>query len=302
MLDDKEILLDILCEILGDPEKVYDSKLQYGYNCPECGLEERKGNLEVSLEKHLFHCWACGDVNGTHGTLGKLIDKYGNKKQKKIYCLLQPEEQKPKEKQKNKLKLLKLPEGFTLFKDSSLVYPIRRQAYNYLIKRGITDNIIDKYGIGFCDKGSFSGRIIIPSYDSKNQLNYFIARSWDPNSRAKYKNPESAKDEIIFFESAINWDEDIYLCEGAFDAIFLPNSIAMLGKHMSDLLLNTLYDKANGNIVLCLDSDAFQDAVKLYHNLNGGRLYGKIKIIKLTGDSDVCDLKGQIDEYYITIR
>ena len=183
-----------------------------------------------------------------------------------------------------------------------MVYPIRKQAYNYLIKRGITDNIIDKYGIGFCDKGSFSGRIIIPSYDSKNQLNYFIARSWDPNSRAKYKNPESAKDEIIFFENTINWDEDIYLCEGAFDAIFLPNSIAMLGKHMSDLLLTTLYDKANGNIVLCLDSDAFQDAVKLYHTLNGGRLYGKIKIIKLTGDSDVCDLKGQIDEYYITIR
>jgi DNA primase len=299
MLDDKEILLDILCEILGDPEKVYDSKLQYGYNCPECGLEERKGNLEVSLEKHLFHCWACGDVNGTHGTLGKLIDKYGNKKQKKIYNLLQPEELKPKEKQKNKLKL---PEGFTLFKDSSLVYPIRRQAYNYLIKRGITDNIIEKYGIGFCDKGSFSGRIIIPSYDSKNQLNYFIARSWDPNSRAKYKNPESAKDEIIFFENTINWDKDIYLCEGAFDAIFLPNSIAMLGKHMSELLLTTLYEKANGNIILCLDSDAFQDAVKLYHNLNGGRLYGKIKIIKLTGDSDVADLKGQIDEYYITIR
>jgi DNA primase len=299
MSDDKEILLEILHEILGDPEKVYDSKLQYGYNCPECGLEERKGNLEVSLEKHLFHCWACGDINGTHGTLGKLIDKYGNKKQKKIYNLLQPEEQKPKEKQKNKLKL---PEGFTQFKDSSLVYPIRRQAYNYLIKRGITDNIIEKYGIGFCDKGSFSGRIIIPSYNNKNQLNYFIARSWDPNSRAKYKNPECPKDEIIFFENMINWDEDIYLCEGAFDAIFLPNSIAMLGKHMSDLLLTTLYEKANGNIVLCLDSDAFQDAVKLYHNLNGGRLYGKIKIIKLTGDSDVADLKGLIDDYYITIR
>ena len=183
-----------------------------------------------------------------------------------------------------------------------MVYPIRRQAYNYLIKRGITDNIIDKYGIGFCDKGSFSGRIIIPSYDSKNQLNYFIARSWDPNSRAKYKNPESAKDEIIFFENMINWDEDIYLCEGAFDAIFLPNSIAMLGKHMSDLLLTTLYEKANGNIVLCLDSDAFQDAVKLYHNLNGGRLYGKIKIIKLTGDADVADLRGNINDYFYTIK
>jgi DNA primase len=299
MSDDKEILLDILCEILGDPEKVYDSKLQYGYNCPECGVDERKGNLEVSLEKHLFHCWACGDVNNMHGPLGKLIDLYGSKKQKKLYNLLQPEEFKPKEKRVNKLKL---PEGFTKFKDSSLVYPVRRQAYNYLTQRGITDKIIEKYGIGFCDSGAFSGRIIIPSYDSKDVLNYFIARSWDPNSRAKYKNPESSKDEIIFFESTINWNADIHLCEGAFDALFLPNSIAMLGKHMSELLLNTLYEKANGNIIICLDSDAWQDAVKLYHNLNGGKLYGKIKIIKLTGDDDVADLKGQIGEYYVDMR
>jgi DNA primase len=299
MSDDKEILLDILCEILGDPEKVYDSKLQYGYNCPECGVDERKGNLEVSLEKHLFHCWACGDVNNMHGPLGKLIDLYGSKKQKKLYNLLQPEEFKPKEKRVNKLKL---PEGFTLFKDSSLVYPVRRQAYNYLTQRGITDEIIEKYGIGFCDTGAFSGRIIIPSYDSKGILNYFIARSWDANSRAKYKNPEAAKDEIIFFENTINWNEDIHLCEGAFDAIFLPNSIAMLGKHMSELLLNTLYEKANGNIIICLDSDAWQDAVKLYHNLNGGRLYGKIKIIKLTGDADVADLRGNISDYYYTMK
>jgi len=299
MSDDKEILLDILCEILGDPEKVYDSKLQYGYNCPQCGLDERKGNLEVSLEKHLFHCWACGDINNMQGPLGKLLDLYGTKQQKKIYNLLQPENHKPKEKRVDKLKL---PEGFTKFKDSSLVYPVRRQAYNYLTQRGITDKIIEKYGIGFCDSGVFSGRIIIPSYDSKDDLNYFIARSWDPNSRAKYKNPESSKDDIIFFESTINWNADIYLCEGAFDAIFLPNSIAMLGKHMSELLLNTLYEKANGNIIICLDSDAWADAVKLYHNLNGGRLYGKVKIIKLTGDADVADLRGDINEYFYKIR
>ena len=299
MSDDAEILLEILHDILGDEKRHYESRGQIAYNCIECDEGRNKGNLEVNYFEHVWHCWSCSDENDTHGTLGKLIDRYGNKKQKKVYNLLRPEEHKPKEKRKDKLKL---PEGFTKFKDSSLVYPVRRQAYNYLTQRGITDKIIEKYGIGFCDSGAFSGRIIIPSYDSKDDLNYFIARSWDPNSRAKYKNPEAAKDEIIFFESTINWNADIHLCEGAFDAIFLPNSIAMLGKHMSELLLNTLYEKANGNIIICLDSDAWGDAVKLYHNLNGGRLYGKVKIIKLTGDADVADLRGDISEYFYEIK
>ena len=299
MSDDAEILLEILHEILGDEKRHYESRGQIAYNCIECDEGRNKGNLEVNYFEHIWKCWSCSDENDTHGTLGKLIDRYGNKKQKKVYNLLRPEEHKPKEKRKDKLRL---PQGFTLFKDSSLVYPVRRQAYNYLKQRGITDDIIEKYGIGFCDSGTFSGRIIIPSYDSKDELNYFIARSWDVNSRAKYKNPESSKDEIIFFENTINWDEDIHLCEGAFDAIFLPNSIAMLGKHMSELLLNTLYDKAKGNIIIAIDGDAYKDAVRLYEELNGGTLYGKIKVLKLPEDKDVCDLKGQIDEFYVDMR
>jgi DNA primase len=299
MSDDKEILLEILYDILGDEKLHYESKGQISFDCPICDEDRHKGNLEVNYFEHVYKCWSCGDENNTKGPLGKLIDNFGNKKQKKIYNLLQPEQHKPKEKRKDRLRL---PEGFTLFKDSSLVYPVRRQAYNYLKQRGINDDIIEKYGIGFCDQGKFSGRIIVPSYDSKGELTYFIARSWDPNTRAKYKNPEAEKDIIIFNESLIDWSEDIFLCEGVFDSFFLPNSIAMLGKHMSELLLNTLYEKAKGNIIIALDGDAFDGALRLYEELNGGTLYGKIKVLKLPEDKDVCDLKGQIDEYYIDMR
>jgi DNA primase len=170
------------------------------------------------------------------------------------------------------------------------------------MNRGITDEIIERYGIGFCDNGSHAGRIIIPSYNKKGELNYYIARSWDLHTRAKYKNPENPKDEIIFFESLIDWNKDITLVEGAFDSIFIPNSIPMLGKHMSSLLFDTLYEKTNGNITIALDGDAFDNAVKLYHELNGGNLYGRIKIVKLPLDKDIADLRGQINEYYIEIK
>jgi DNA primase len=296
MVNSDEILLDLVKEVLGEPKKIYNTHLQYGFNCPICDEDRHKGNLEVSLEKFVWHCWSCG----ISGPLGKLFDDFGNKKQKKLYKLLQPDELKPViEKKKNKLKL---PESFTLFKDSPSVYPVRRQAYNYLQSRGVTDEIIEKYKIGFCDTGDFVGRIIIPSFDSKGELNYFIARSWNPKSKSKYKNPIAEKDKIIFNESLIDWKKNIVLVEGAFDAIFVSNSIAMLGKHMSQLLFETLYKKAEGDIIIATDGDAWSSGVKIFNELNGGELFGRIKIVKLPIDKDICDLKGQIDEYYYEIK
>ena len=299
MSDDGEILVDLLREVLGDEHLHYESKGQISFDCPECDEGRHKGNLEVNYFSHVYKCWSCGDTEGTHGPLGKLFDLYGNKKQKKVYQVLQPENFKPKEVRREKLKL---PTEFKFFKDVSKSYPVRKLAYTYLNSRGITDEIIEKYKIGFCPNGEFGGRIIVPSYTEFGELNYFIARSWLPNTRAKYKNPEAEKDKIIFNESLINWNQDIFLVEGVFDGFFLPNSIAMLGKHMSEKLFDTIYQRAMGNVIIALDGDAWSNAVKLYHELNGGGLYGKIKILKLPEDKDVCDLRGEINDYYYNIK
>ena len=299
MTDEKEIIVELLTELFGKHKQHYQSKGQIAFNCPVCDEERNKGNLEVNYFDHVFKCWSCGDTNGMKGPLGRLIEKHGNKKQIKIYKVFAPEKNEEVKKEKQKLVL---PESFTLFKDSHPRYPVRLQAYNYLKSRGIDDTIIEKYNIWFCDNGSHIGRIIVPSYDKKNELNYYIARSWDPNSRAKYKNPEAEKDKIIFNEHIVDWKKDIFLVEGVFDGFFLDNSIPMLGKHLSELLFTTIYEKAKGDIILALDGDAFDNAVKIYRELNGGSLYGRIKIIKLPKDKDVCDLKGQIDKFYIEIK
>jgi DNA primase len=277
----------------------YDNRGQISFNCPVCDEGRNKHNLEINYISNVYKCWSCGDIENTHGSLGKLFDKFGNKKQKKLYYILKPETVPVKEK---KYKKLKLPESFTLFKDSHKIYPVRRQAYNYLQSRGITDDIIEKYGIGFCDKGSHVGRIVVPSYDKKGELNYYVARSWDPHTKFKYKNPEAEKDKIIFNEKLIDWKKDIYLVEGVFDGFFLENSIPMLGKHMSEMLFDKVYNNAKGNVIIALDGDAWNNAIKLYHELNGGELYEKIKIVKLPNDQDVCDLRGNINEYFIEIR
>jgi DNA primase len=299
MSEEIEVLLELIEDVLDKPKKVYETKQQYGYDCPNCmdikGLDkgDNKSNLEINLNKFIFHCWGCG----ISGPLGRLFDDYGTKEQKKVYNLIKPEELKVQEEKKNQLKL---PEGYTQFKDSNPRFIPHAEAYRYLTSRGITDEIIEKYQIGYTVSGDFAYRVIVPSFDKNNKLNYFVARSWVPN-KMKYKNPTAAKDEIIFNESRIDWFKDIYLVEGAFDGFFLDNSIVMLGKKMSSLLFETLYENVLGKIIICLDEDAWDDALKLYHELNGGRLYNKIKIIKPPKDMDVADLKGQIDEYYYEI-
>jgi DNA primase len=299
-MDENEALVELLEDVLGDHGLHYPNRGQISFNCPVCDDDRNKHNLEVNYIDNVYKCWSCGDSEGTHGPLGRIFDKYGNKKHKKLYNVLKPETVVKRERPK---KTLKLPESFTLFKDSSPVYPVRRQAMNYLKSRGITDEMIERYGIGFCDKGDHSGRIVVPSYNKNGDLNYYIARSWNPMSRAKYKNPEAEKDKIIFWENLIDWNKDIFLVEGAFDGLFLENSIPMLGKHMSELLFETLYMKAKGNITICLDSDAWENAVKLYHELNGGEMWGRIKLIKLPDDKDIADLRGEIkDEYYRIIK
>lgn len=303
MEDKNEVLVDLLRDVLGEEKQHYDSKGQISFDCPVCAAEkgvegDGKGNLEINYFRGVYKCWACAETHGTQGVLGKLFDKYGTKKQKQVWDLLKPEEEGEKVKPKV---YLRLPEGYTKFKDSNIRFIPHREAINYLYSRGITDEMIENYDIGYTVQGDYAYRIIVPSYNEEGYLNYFVSRAWVPK-KMKYKNPSVPKEEIIFNESRIDWTKDIYLCEGVFDAFFLPNPIPMLGKFLSNNLFTKLYDKAEGDIHICLDGDAWSDALKLYHNLNGGKLYNRIKILKLPKDKDVCDLRGDISNYYYEIQ
>lgn len=302
--EEVEVLVELLRDVLGGEKQHYESKGQISFDCPVCAREkgidkgDGKGNLEINYFRHVYKCWACSDTNGTQGPLGKLFDAFGTKKQKKVYNLIRPEDQKPEIKKVNKLRL---PEGFRTFEESNPRFIPHIEAMRYLKSRGITDEIIKKYNIGYTVDGEFSYRIIVPSYDSEGNLNYFIARSWVPR-KMKYKNPTAEKDKIIFNESLVDWKKDVFLVEGVFDGFFLENSIPMLGKKISSLLFETLYNKVEGNIIICTDGDAWEDGLKIYHELNGGTLYNRVKIVKLPKDKDVCDLRGKIDEYYYDIK
>ncbi len=137
----------------------------------EKGLDggDGKGNLEINYGKHVYKCWSCGETHGTHGPLGKLFDQYATKSQKKVYNLIKPEELKQEDIKRPKLRL---PEGYTTFQDSNPRFIPHMEAYRYLQSRGITDEMIERFKIGYTVSGDFAYRIIVPSFNKEGVLNY----------------------------------------------------------------------------------------------------------------------------------
>ncbi len=298
-MEDYNLIIEILEDFLGDSHRHHPGKGQIAFDCPVCsydikGLDDGdgKGNLEVNYQMGVFKCWSCAETHYTKGRLGKLIKKWGTKTHLRDFELLSPEEFHYKENKYNSK--LKLPIGYSSLTDVSPHDLNAKQVWNYLRKRNISKEIVEKYKIGFTTEGEYKFRIIVPSYNVYDDLQFFIARSY-VNNKLKYKNPEQEKSNLIFNEGHIDWDKDIYLVEGVFDMFFIENSIPLLGKVVSDSLWQRLYEESKSNIIICLDGDAWEDAVRLYEKINGGKLRGRIKIVKLPDNRDIADLQGKIN-------
>jgi DNA primase len=293
---ENSLLLDIITEILGNPRKENPTKGQFSFDCPVCSAEkdmpegDGKGNFELNLNKNAYHCWACGGTHNTHGSIGKLITKFGRKEHKnKVKKLgINLSETKLTPKAVDELREVKLPEEFIPFEGTnpnSLPY---KEAWKYLTKqRNLTQDIIFKHKMGYTTEGEYASRIIVPSYDKDGKLNYFTGRAWSPRKKPKYKNPDLPREEVIFNEKLINWDSTIYIVEGPFDHIVVYNSIPMLGKDLHPKLFDSLMKKANSWVVVLLDDDAWDRAKQIYSQLNVGRLYNKVKIIKMKDGYDI---------------
>jgi DNA primase len=283
---------NILEDFLGDAYAHNRDTGQMEFDCPACALDkglmggDGKHNLAINISQGVFKCWVCRFSNRMQGGIPKLIKKYGTKKQLQQYLLLKPLVKYENEEEVVVQADLKFPEGFKKFSTTNPNKYKYREALKYLTNRGIGMDIITEYDIGYTTDGRFFNRIIIPSYDSFGDLNYFIARSFDFKTKPKYLNPDAEKKENVFNEFKINFDATIYLVEGVFDHIVIPNSIPLLGKFIPDKLKALLYDKAKANIVIVLDDDAEEDAEELYLQLNVGVLKDRIRVCTPPADYD----------------
>ena len=241
------------------------------FNCPFCNHHKKK--MEVNIVTQHWHCWVC---NAAGRKLAVLFRKLNVQREKisKLIQLVDDVEYKPS-KTSTDTPVLHLPEGYRPLWDLDTTSPEYRNAVYYLKGRGIDIYDILRYRIGYCRKGLYSGKIIIPSYDENASLNYFVARAYYEEDKWKHKNPPTSKD-IVGFELHINWDMPIVLVEGAFDAIAIKrNAIPLFGKTISNTLKKRIVEKGVKQIYICLDQDAKKQALETaeYFMANGIDVY-----------------------------
>ena len=259
---DYTFLLGSIENILGKSHK--RARDNYAFHCPFCN--HRKPKLEINMHinekgQNPWECWVCQTRGRSIRSLLRQL-KTPRDTQREILKYLP----KGTEIEIKQLSIIELPKEYQPLYSASSTSIVANLVKKYLYERGLNDNDFIKYGIGYATSGEYGGRVIIPSYNGSNQLNYFIARSYDGNY-FKYKNPEVSKD-IIFFENLINWNTPIILCEGVFDAITIRrNAIPILGKSVSNALFKKLLTSTVNDIYIALDTDAQDRALQIAEKL-----------------------------------
>ena len=264
-------LISLLSQILGDYKEF--GKGEVYFTCPFCHNHKRK--FAVNVLKNAFHCWHCGAKGRSLITLFKRLD-VSPSQLKELRSLLSDDQIKNYTEEETNTDLY-LPPGFKpLWIPSKSIHYIN--AIKYLKNRGITGYDIIRYQMGYTMDGPYASRIIIPSYDSNNKLNYFLARSFY-ESGLKYKNPPVSKN-VIVFENQINWKMPLVLCEGVFDAIAIRrNAVPLLGKFVPRKLLKMMIKNKVKEVYVALDDDAITEAREIEQSLSQ---YGiDVKLVNL---------------------
>ena len=246
--------LNIVSSFLGDYHKTGNEFLFF---CPFCKHHKRK--MSLNFDKGKYKCWVCD----TAGNIRKLVRKKGTFEAFQKWKMLDGEvdlntnlDDLFLDKEESIEEIFSLPEKFVSLTglEHSLAHT---KPLNYLKKRGLTQQDILYWKVGFCFDGEYKNRVIFPSFNSNGDLNYFVGRTVTGEKFNKFKMPPASKD-IVFNELYLDFDSDIILTEGIFDAIKAgQNSVPLLGSTLREE--NKLFQRIvnyDTAVYLALDPDA----------------------------------------------
>jgi len=249
-------------------------------NCPFCS--DHKLHLYINEAKGVFHCFRCE----TSGPVERL------------FLFLEGGEEEwpsrpsmPYRIDDEHLDLIELPEGYS---SEFCRSEEGRQALQYLQNRGIDEDTIRRYAIGFCATGKYRGRIIVPIFH-RGVLVSFVARAYHDGLTPKVLNPSQDEapapsnflfnlDQAVFFPSVV-------IVEGVFDALTTGVidgrycAVATFGKHLTENQIQLLLLSGFEEAVFAWDTrDAIPQTLSYARKLLP--FFKTVKVAFLPGNED----------------
>jgi DNA primase len=271
-------LYDILSDLFGDRDV---RSGQFKINCFRC--DDSTKNLEISLEKEVFHCWKC-DYSGKIwqllkdylGHAPKIEEDYV--KASDLRNLQLDFDQKILEEPKFK----GLPEEFCPLWTKKTLSMVGQKVKKYALRR-IGQEGIEKYRVGYCGLGKYRWRIVIPVFED-GRVVYWVARSIY-NTEPIYLYPEVEREAVIFNIDRARELGQAVITEGALDAIRVgDDGVAIFSTVLLDQQLFKLLDIPS--IIVMLDEDAREKALKIAQKLSEQHKPSKLVFLPKGDPSD----------------
>ena len=142
----------------------------------------------------------------------------------------------------------------------------------YLKRRRIKKRTLKKWGIGYADRGTYGGRIIVPIRCAG--MSSFVARAASDHLRPKYLTPgRSASDEMLFGYDALKPQGVAVAVEGTFDAMRCDSygwpTVAYLHDKLSPPQVDLLVRRRVRRLILLPDANMLTQALSSAPSLEG---------------------------------
>jgi DNA primase len=242
--------------------------------------------FRVSISKNCWHCF--GRCNDGGNVLEFVARKESVSLREAALMLCEwfqlPEGEKPAGKQNDEQKAPRAKQAVKAAKAKADASPEADDAPNkplgfalqqldtahpYLTERGLSEEAIAEFGLGYCQKGSMTGRIVIPIHDADGQLVAYAGR-WPgtppDEDTPKYKLPPGFKKGRELFNAHRAFAEadasPLVIVEGFFGCIALwqhgiRRVVALMGSSLSPQQEKLIAAAVNpqSRLVLMLDDD-----------------------------------------------
>lgn len=221
-------------------------------NCPFCDDRHSRGpdrssSFGIHVTRLRYECYRCGIT----GRLREPLDAYVGE----IFDETQA------------LKPVEVPAGYVPLVELKKSLAFKR-AVDYVLRRGLTWDLIEAWRIGASIEGREAGRVIVPVFNSDGAWIWYVARAWSEQEAQRYLYPIGTRGGIMWNSEALSLhtNEPYLVVEGVFDAFpHWPNAGACLGKPNDEHL--DLLSSARRPVVVALDGDAWEEAYAISRRL-----------------------------------